>query len=134
MNDLAVPPGAAVHDRLARERNAWLCTVRPDGSPHVTPVWFVFLRDRWWIGVDGVSVKVRNLERFSRVSLALEDGMSPVVAEGEAVLRRGLFPEEIKEAFAAKYEWDVSAPRTPDGERVLLEVSVRRWLLAGVAQ
>ncbi|MEU9785743.1 pyridoxamine 5'-phosphate oxidase family protein [Streptomyces phaeochromogenes] len=134
MSDLVVPPGDAVRDRLARERNVWLCTVRPDGSPHLTPVWFVFLRDRWWIGVDGVSVKVRNLERFSRVSLALEDGTSPVVAEGEAVLRRGLFPEEIKDAFAAKYEWDVSAPRTPDGERVLLEVSVRRWLLAGVAQ
>ncbi|MGA5449475.1 pyridoxamine 5'-phosphate oxidase family protein [Streptomyces umbrinus] len=134
MSDLVVPPGAAVRERLVRERNVWLCTVRPDGSPHVTPVWFVFRRDRWWIGVDGVSVKVRNLERFPRVSLALEDGTSPVVAEGEAVLRRGLFPEEVLEAFAEKYAWDVSAPRTPDGERVLLEVSVRRWLLAGVAQ
>ncbi|MFD3310114.1 pyridoxamine 5'-phosphate oxidase family protein [Streptomyces sp. NPDC058694] len=134
MSDLVVPPGAAVRDRLARERNVWLCTVRPDGSPHVTPVWFVYLRDRWWIGVDGTSVKVRNVARSSRVSLALEDGVSPVVAEGEAVLHRGLFPEEITEAFAAKYGWDVSAPRTPDGERVLVEVSVRRWLLAGVAQ
>lgn len=124
----------AVRDRLAREKNVWLCTVRQDGSPHVTPVWFVFLQGSWWIGVDGGSVKVRNIEKFSRVSLALEDGRLPVVAEGEAVLHRGLFPSTITDAFTAKYGWDVSAPRTPRGDRVLLEVPVRRWLLAGVAQ
>ncbi|MER5227274.1 pyridoxamine 5'-phosphate oxidase family protein [Streptomyces flaveus] len=133
MSDFGFLP-TAVRDRLAQEKNVWLCTVRPDGSPHVTPVWFVFLRGSWWIGADGGSVKVRNIEKFSRVSLALEDGRLPVVAEGEAVLHRGLFPEEITDAFAVKYGWDVSAPRTPDGGRVLLEVPVRRWLLAGTAQ
>ncbi|GAB2954758.1 hypothetical protein GCM10023080_012060 [Streptomyces pseudoechinosporeus] len=124
----------AVRDRLAQEKNVWLCTVRPGGSPHVTPVWFVFLRGSWWIGSDGGSVKVRNIEKFSRVSLALEDGRLPVVAEGEAVLHRGLFPEKITDAFTTKYGWDVSAPHTPGGDRVLLEVPVRRWLLAGLAQ
>ena len=134
MSDPVSPPGATVRDRLAQEENVWLCTVRPEGSPHVTPVWFVFLRDRWWIGVDGASVKVRNVERSSRGWLALEDGLSPVVAEGEAVLCRGLFPEEVMDAFAATYGWDVSAPRTPDGERVLIEFPVRPRLLAGAAQ
>ncbi|MEU1408475.1 pyridoxamine 5'-phosphate oxidase family protein [Streptomyces sp. NPDC005728] len=134
MRDLAISPGPALRDRLAQEKNVWLCTVRPDGSPHVTPVWFVFLHGSWWIGADGGSVKVRNIEKFPRVSLALEDGRSPVVAEGEAVLHRGLFPEPITDAFALKYGWDVTAPHRPDGGRVLLEVPVRRWLLAGVAQ
>ncbi|MGP4050959.1 pyridoxamine 5'-phosphate oxidase family protein [Streptomyces sp. 2A115] len=134
MGDPVVLPGAAVRDRLAQEKNVWLSTVRPDGSPHVTPVWFVFLRGSWWIGADGDSVKVRNVETFSRVSLALEDGRFPVVAEGEAVLHRGLFPEKITDAFATKYRWDVSAPHRPGRDRVLLEVPVQRWLLAGVAQ
>jgi hypothetical protein len=111
-----------------------LCTVRADGSPHVTPVWFVFVAGTWWIGADAGSVKVRNIGRFWRVSLALEDGRSPVVAEGEAVVHRGSFPEEVTGTFAAKYAWDVTAPRGPGGERVLIEVRVRRWLLAGVAQ
>lgn len=124
----------AVRDRLYREKHVWLCTVRPDGSTHVTPVWFVFLKDSWWIGADGASVKVRNIEAFPRVSLALEDGRLPVVAEGEAVVHRGRFPERILDAFAAKYAWDASTPYRPDGERVLLEVPVRRWLLAGAAQ
>ncbi|KOU67281.1 pyridoxamine 5'-phosphate oxidase [Streptomyces sp. MMG1533] len=129
------PLQAAVLDRLAGERNVWLCTVRPDGSPHVAPVWFVFRQGSWWFGADGGSVKVRNLERYSRVSLALEDGRLPVVAEGDAVLRRGPYPQEITDAFAAKYDgWDVSAPHRPGGDRVLVEVAVRRWLLAGAAQ
>jgi PPOX class probable F420-dependent enzyme len=135
MTDPPSPPGSAVLDRLAQEKNVWLCTVRPDGSPHVTPVWFVFLRGSWWIGADGGSAKVRNIERYPRVSLALEDGRFPVVAEGDAVPHRGPFPEEVTEAFAAKYDgWDVSAPHRPGGDRVLLEVPVRRWLLAGEAQ
>ena len=121
-----------VETRLADERNVWLCTVRRDGSPHVTPVWFVYADGTWWIGCDARSVKVRNLEADPRVSLALEDGTTPVVAEGVAHLHRGDFPTTVVEAFASKYDgWDV---RERVGERVLLEVAVRRWLLAGTAQ
>ncbi|ANS65330.1 Pyridoxamine 5'-phosphate oxidase [Streptomyces lincolnensis] len=128
----ATPP---LRDRLAEERHAWLCTVRPDGSPHVTPVWFVFRDDTWWIGTDGGSVKVRNIEKSPRVSLTLEDGRFPVVAEGEAVPHSAPFPETVRAAFAAKYDgWDVSVPHRQDGDRILLEVPVRRWLLTGTAQ
>ncbi|WP_217240341.1 pyridoxamine 5'-phosphate oxidase family protein [Streptomyces sp. AC555_RSS877] len=54
MTDPAPPLVADVLDRLEGQagtrtsvpgKNVWLCAVRPDGSPHVTPVWFVFLRD-----------------------------------------------------------------------------------------
>jgi PPOX class probable F420-dependent enzyme len=131
-----VPP-PAVRERLAREHNAWLCTVRSDGSPHVTPVWFVFLREAFWIGTDGDAVKARNAAKRPRVSLALEDGVAPVVAEGDAVTHRDRdrFPAEVTQAFAAKYAgWDVTAPYRPGRARVLLEVPVRRWLLAGAAQ
>ncbi|GGZ20294.1 pyridoxamine 5'-phosphate oxidase family protein [Streptomyces nitrosporeus] len=127
-------PGQAVRLRLAEEKNVWLCTVRPDGTPHVTPVWFVYRDSTWWIGVDRASVKARNVREDPRVSLALEDGGSPVVAEGDASLVRGGFPREIVAAFQRKYGWDVSAPARPGAGRELLEVRVRRWLLAGTAQ
>ncbi|MBC8988842.1 MULTISPECIES: TIGR03618 family F420-dependent PPOX class oxidoreductase [Micromonospora] len=128
-----VPP--AVEDRLARERNVWLCTLRRDGSPHMTPVWFVYADGVWWIGCEGRSVKARNVAADPRVSLALEDGVHPVVAEGVARLHRAGFPPAIVAAFAEKYGgWDIRQPVTPDSERVLLEVPVRRWLLAGRAR
>lgn len=68
------------------------------------------------------------------MSLALEDGRFPVVAEGDASLIRGGFPREVVTAFEQKYGWDVSAPVRLGSMRVLLEVRVRRWLLAGTAQ
>ncbi|MFB7498721.1 pyridoxamine 5'-phosphate oxidase family protein [Streptomyces sp. NPDC056161] len=108
--------------------------MRPDGSAHVTPVWFVYRNSRWWIGSDHNSVKVRNIGKNSRVSLALEDGRFPVVAEGRVALIHEGFPHEVVTAFEQKYGWDVSAPTRPGSRRVLLEVHVRRWLLAGTAQ
>lgn len=119
--------------RLARERIVWMCTLRPDGSPHVTPVWFVHRDGAWWVGTDGRSVKVRNVTADPRVSLAVEGGAAPVVAEGHARVRRD-FPDAVVAAFADKYDgWDVTIPYGPGG-RVLFEVPVDRWLLAGTAQ
>ncbi|UED83543.1 pyridoxamine 5'-phosphate oxidase family protein [Streptomyces profundus] len=133
MTPSRVPSEPAVLARLARDRNVWLCTTRPDGSPHVTPVWFVLLGQTWWIGVDGSSVKARNIAHAPTVSLALEDGRHPVVAEGEARPHRAPFAAEVVDAFAAKYDWDVTVPHRPGGARLLIEVPVRRWLFAGSA-
>ncbi|MDG4837670.1 pyridoxamine 5'-phosphate oxidase family protein [Micromonospora sp. WMMD967] len=131
---LATPP-TDVQARLAREPNVWLCTLRRDGSPHLTPVWFVYVDGTWWIGSGSRNVKVRNILEDPRVSLALEGGNAPVVAEGTARVHRDGFPDAVVEAFAGKYEgWDVGRQVSPGGERVLLEIPVRRWLLAGTAQ
>jgi F420H(2)-dependent biliverdin reductase len=118
-------------ERLRDEPLVWLSTVRPDGSPHTTPVWFVHRDGTWWIGCAAGSVKVRNVGHEPRVSLALPDGTAPVVAEGSATVLRSGFPADVVRGFAAKYGgWDVQ--EGPD--RVLLEVRVTRWLLRGVAQ
>lgn len=123
-----------MRERLERDRIAWLCTLRPDGTPHQTPVWFVFADDTWWISSGERNRKIVHLAADPRVSLALPDGVSPVVAEGKAVLHRDHFPPQIVAAFAAKYEgWDITAPEKA-GERVLVEIPVSRWLLAGTAQ
>ena len=129
-------PGPEVQARLASERNVWLSTLRPDGSPHTTPVWFVYDAATWWIGSAERSVKVRNVLADQRVSLALQDGDAPVVAEGLAHVRRSDFPDHVVRRFAAKYAgWDVADVRQqPAGPRVLLEIPVSRWLLSGVAR
>lgn len=127
-------PASEVTERLAQERNVWMCTLRPDGSPHVTPVWFIYKHQTWWIGSDEQSVKVRNVKAAPRVALALEDGSAPVVAEGWARLRSD-FPDDVVKAFAAKYDgWDVRLAYGSPGGRILFEVPVDKWLLAGTAQ
>ncbi len=122
-------PHGDTHTRLATERNVWLVTVRPDGRPHVTAVWFVFVDGRFWIGTGADSVKVRNIDRRPVVSVALEDGDRPVSAEGRAVVHHERRPTAVVEAFMSKFGWDITRPDDADvGTIVLLEVSVDRWL------
>jgi PPOX class probable F420-dependent enzyme len=128
-------PRPTLTERLERERNVWLCTLRPDGSPHVTPVWFVYIGARFWISSGTRNVKVRNVGNDPRVSLALEDGDAPCVAEGNALVHHGRLRDDVLAALAAKYDgWDAAAEIEPSGPRVLIEVPVERWLLNGVAQ
>ncbi|TVT54771.1 pyridoxamine 5'-phosphate oxidase [Amycolatopsis rhizosphaerae] len=126
-------PDGDLLSRLDREQNVWLCTLRADGSPHLTPVWFVYRPDSVWFCVGERTVKVRNLARDPRVSLALEDGLAPAVAEGSARPHTGDCPEEIVAAFLGKYDWDIRKPLEIGGFGVLYEVPVTRWLLAGAA-
>ncbi|RKS10838.1 PPOX class probable F420-dependent enzyme [Nocardiopsis sp. Huas11] len=119
-----------------RQKNRrWLCTLRPDGSPHTTPVWFAHLRDRWWISVGARSVKARNAAADPRVSLALQDADAPVVAQGRVTVHHGDFPPDVVAAFQERYDYDIRVPFERQGQdRALMEVGVTRWLLSGTAQ
>ncbi|QOV39999.1 PPOX class F420-dependent oxidoreductase [Streptomyces ferrugineus] len=68
-------------------RTAKLSTVRADGSPHVTPIWFVLDGDEVVFNTGGSSVKGRNLVRDGRVALCVDDDRPPyafVVVQGRA--------------------------------------------------
>ena len=83
-------------------------TLRKDGSPNLTPVWF-----RW----DGTSAKVwttdtrawvRNLQRDPRAALSVQTFDAPypaVVMRGSAVLRTSDEPDVLDEirAIAERY-------------------------------
>ncbi|MFE7172685.1 PPOX class F420-dependent oxidoreductase [Streptomyces sp. NPDC057616] len=68
-------------------RTAKLATVRADGSPHVTPIWFVLDGDDLVFNTGSTSVKGRNLVRDGRVALCVDDDRPPfefVVLQGRA--------------------------------------------------
>lgn len=116
--------------RLRTERNAWFVTVRPEGTPHVAPVWFAHLGRRFWIGTGERSVKVRNLRANPSVVVALESGDDPVVAGGRARLVDRPFPDEVVARMRATYRWDLDQEEDEDVGRVaLVEVEVDRWLM-----
>jgi PPOX class probable F420-dependent enzyme len=118
-------------DRLADERNVWLATVRPDGRPHLAPVWFVYVDDRIWVGTGRGSVRVRNLQANPAASASLEDGDAPLVAEGTVTVHERARPDAVVAAFQAKYGWDITVEVDADvGEVVLLELRPHRWLFA----
>jgi F420H(2)-dependent biliverdin reductase len=118
-------------DRLTTDRNVWLCTLRADGSPHVTPVWFCWVEGAFWMCTSSGTAKARNLRADARVSVALEDGDRPLVAEGCARLHARPYPPGIVAAFETKFGWDISRPGSDGDYAVLIELPVDRWLLGG---
>ena len=100
-----------IERRLQTEQNLWLATVRPDGRPHLLPIWFVWVADKIYLCTGADSVKVRNLKQNPRVSLALEDGTHPIVIEGLArpIGQAGV---AIIAEFQRKYGWDITSDDT----------------------
>jgi PPOX class probable F420-dependent enzyme len=100
-----------IERRLQTEQNLWLATVRPNGAPHLVPIWFVWVAGKIYLCSGADSVKVRNLKQDPRVSLALEDGTHPLVIEGLARLI-GQAEAAIIAEFQHKYDWDITSDET----------------------
>ena len=113
--------------RLQTERNVWLATVRPSGRPHLVPIWFVWVDERFWI-CTSASTKTRNIAGNSKVSVALESGNDPIVAEGTAIVHTEPYPLAVAEAFAEKFDWDITQPASDGSYDALIEIVVDRWL------
>lgn len=54
-----------------------VATVRADGSPHVTPIWFVLDGDDLVFTTMFDTVKARNIERDPRVAISVDDQRPP---------------------------------------------------------
>jgi PPOX class probable F420-dependent enzyme len=88
--DREIVPAARRIDRLLRtEPVLWLSSVRPDGGPHLVPIWFSWDGERIVIASKPGAQKVRNLRANPTVMLALgeaEDDFDVGLLEGRAEL------------------------------------------------
>lgn len=90
--------------QLAAARNYWVASTRPDGRPHVAPVWGVWLDDTFYFSTDRAARKSRNLARDARVVVHLESGDEAAIVEG--VAREVADPgtaQRVGDAYEAKY-------------------------------
>ena len=71
--------------RLAKSRNYWICTTRPDGRPHSIPVWGFFIDGSLYFGTARDARKARNLAHNPAISVHLDSGDDVVILEGTAV-------------------------------------------------
>lgn len=71
---------------LLATRSAWLATTRPDGRPHVTPMWFVWEDGVVHFATDPASQKGVNISRRGDSVLSVGDGDDVIIAEGVARL------------------------------------------------
>lgn len=66
-------------------RTGKLATVRPDGRPHVAPIWYQLDGDDLLFTTWHESVKAKNLQHDARVSICVDDEQPPfafVIIEG----------------------------------------------------
>jgi len=73
MLDLTNPKDAHRDERLRKDPIIWLSSVRPDGRPHLVPVWFLWYGETILIFSQPNAQKIRNLRQNTNVILALDD-------------------------------------------------------------
>jgi PPOX class probable F420-dependent enzyme len=97
---------ARIDARLRSEPIIWLATTRPDGRPHLVPVWFWWDGSRVLIFSEPDNQKVRNLRRSPHAMLALDtadQGEDVVMIAGEAELLAEPATATMPAGFADKY-------------------------------
>ena len=92
--------------RLGRETEIWMATVRHDGRPHLTPMWFVWLNEKIYVSTPSQAQKFINMRHNQSVALSLTDALNVIIIEGEAHVADRALVDELAEYFFNKYEWD----------------------------
>jgi PPOX class probable F420-dependent enzyme len=107
MLDLTKERDAHIDKRLRAELMLWLSTVRPDGRPHLVPVWFLWDGETILIFSQPNQQKLRNLQHNPNVVVALDtagQGDDVVMIEGKAELLNDSGVSTALPAYAEKYK------------------------------
>jgi PPOX class probable F420-dependent enzyme len=106
--DTSTEFGKRAERRLREEEVIWLTTVRQDGTPQPTPVWFL------WDGGDSLLIysrpgqqKERNIARNPHVALNFDSdgkGGNIIVLSGTAEIVTDVPPARENAAYVRKYD------------------------------
>lgn len=118
-------PTPRIERFLRTEEVLWLSTVRPDGPPHLVPIWFSWDGRCILLVSKPDAVKVEAMRREPRVMLALgdaEEDFDVALIEGIAELPEGPVTDFLPESHWTKYARDLAAIGL-DRERYLADYS-----------
>lgn len=94
-----------LNEYLSRPLLVTVATVRADGSPQLSPIWYEYEAGVFYLWVGANTVKVRNLRRDPRISLCIANHDEPykyVVAEGTCeIVTEGML--EHSRSMAIRY-------------------------------
>ncbi|MCH7809779.1 MAG: pyridoxamine 5'-phosphate oxidase family protein [Chloroflexi bacterium] len=97
-------------ERLAKSHNYYVATTRPDGRPHVMPVWGVWIDDRLLFSTAVTSTKARNLAANPACAITTETADEAVIVEGTAAEERDAATlKRFVADYNAKYDWEMDA-------------------------
>ena len=107
-------PWSWAAERLARSRNYWVATTRPNGRPHSMAVWGLWLDNTFMFSSAPTSRKARNLARDPHVVITTEGADEAVIIEGVASINEDqqLMRRFIDE-YKTKYNWEMTGDEGP---------------------
>ena len=105
---------------------AFLATLQPDGSPHVTPMWIDHEGDMILMNTAMGRIKQRNVTRDPRVSIAIVDSNNPydrIVMHGRVVSQTEQGAEAHIDKLAKKYTGANKYQKaSPTEKRIILKI------------
>jgi PPOX class probable F420-dependent enzyme len=108
----ALSPAARIDRLLRSEPVVWMSTVRPDGVPHLIPIWFSWDGDAILVASKPHAQKVRNLRENPVVMLALgkpDEDFDVGLLEGRAELLDMPSRDLLPPSHLAKYRAPMTA-------------------------
>jgi PPOX class probable F420-dependent enzyme len=105
---------------------AHLATLMPDGSPQVTPVWFLYEKGKFLVNTARGRVKDRNMKQNARVALSIVDpdnAYAHLAVRGKIISATEEGADASIDALAKKYLGQDKYPfRQPGEVRVIYEI------------
>ena len=95
-------------ERLSISHNYMVATTRPDGRPHVMPVWGLWLDDAFYFSTGRQSRKARNLGANPHCVVSTDRAEEAVIVEGVAEeVVDGASLKQFYKGYKEKYDWDL---------------------------
>jgi hypothetical protein len=107
--DKTLTPWRDVKTGLTAAQTYWLATARPDGRPHVMPVWGVWLDGAFYFSTSATSRKGRNLAANPSCTITVSlDGIDVVVEGAAAILDDESMLRRVADVYGPKYDWPLT--------------------------
>ena len=105
---------------------AFLATLLPDGSPHVTPMWVDHEGDMLLMNTAIGRIKQRNITRDPRVSITIVDSNNPydrIIIHGRVVSQTEQGAEAHIDKLAKKYTGANKYQKaSPNEKRIIIKI------------
>ncbi|MDA4121072.1 MAG: PPOX class F420-dependent oxidoreductase [Thaumarchaeota archaeon] len=89
-----------------------IATVMKDGSPHVTPIWYMYADGKLIINTTTDRVKYWNIRRDPRVCFLVDDGYPYIIIFGKGRIAKERDPLKDIETLAIRYTGEVAGKKS----------------------
>ncbi len=125
---------------LGQPHVAALSTVRPDGRPHVTPVWYDFDGSNFTIATFRNTQKLKNVSHKGYAALSIFNTEPPyrnVIVEGTARVGSPLdnvWRERLATRYLGQHAGRVYVQETADWDVIAIHIRPTRWTSMGFSE